>query len=191
MNKTAINISYTQSLLWIVLFIAIIFGVANIVELLFVDFIHGNPHRSQENALFMMTHFTPTFGAIAAVGALLVFTLPQIFQAQLVGDLTRRFGERARFAVWPALPLTAVLTWYCYDYLTPTISDFYAHGISLLRYLTTLGYQTAVTLFAFLHFEAGFHGRSRMPVVLVGLAIALATGAVWGYLQARQQYQFL
>ena len=191
MSRTAINISYTQSLLWIALLIAIIFGVANIVELLFIDFIHGNPHRSQANALFMMKAQTPIFSAIAALGALLVLTLPQIFQAQLIGDLIRRFGERARFAVWPALPLTAVLTWYCYDYLTPTIADFYEHGISLVRYLMTVGYQAPVTLFAFLYFNAGFHGRSRMPVVLVSLAIAMATGVVWGYLQARQQYRFL
>jgi hypothetical protein len=111
--------------LWIALFIAIIFGVANTVELLFIDFIHVNPHRPQSNALFMMKVNAPIVSAIAALGALLVFTLPQFFQTEIIGGLRRRFGEHARFAVWPALPLTAILTWYCYDYLTPTIADFY------------------------------------------------------------------
>jgi hypothetical protein len=190
-SKTAINISYAQSLLWIALFIAVIFGVANMVELVFVDFIHGNPHRPQSNAVFMMAAYTPMLGVIAIIGSLLVFTLPQVFQVQLIGALVRRFGERARFAALFALPFTAVLTWYCYDYLTPTITDGYEHGISLVRYLKTVGFQALVTLFGFLYFNAGFRGRSRKPVVLVGLAIAIASGAIWGYLQARQQYQFL
>jgi hypothetical protein len=201
MKKTTVGVSYVQSLLWIALFFAVAIGAMNVVQLVILDFIHGNPHRSQSNALFMMTVFTPLFGVIVAIGALLVFALPQIFQALLVGILKRAFGDRARFAVLLALPLTAVLTWYCFDYLTP--ADFnlginegpdwtpYRHGISMARYLTSLGFQAPVTLFGFLYFDAGLKGRARKPVIIAALAIAFVLGAISGFEAAQRQIQLL
>ena len=56
-DKTT-NISYARSLLWLAFFIAMICGMTNIVELLIVDFIRGNPHRTQANAMLMMVLFT-------------------------------------------------------------------------------------------------------------------------------------
>jgi hypothetical protein len=201
MSNKAVGVSYVQSLLWIALFFAVAIGAMNVVQLVILDFIHGNPHRSQSNALFMMTVFTPLFGVIVAIGALLVFALPQIFQALLVGILKRAFGDRARFAVLLALPLTAVLTWYCFDYLTPT--DFnlginegpdwtpYRHGISMARYLTSIGFQAPVTLFGFLYFDAGLKGRARKPVIIAALAIAFVLGAISGFEAAQRQIQLL
>jgi hypothetical protein len=201
MSKSAINTAYAQSLLWVALFMAIAGGVANIVQLLFVDFIHGNPHRTQDNALFMMAAFAPVVGVAALVGSFLVFALPQFFQAMLIGVLGRPLGPRARFVVLPALPLTAILTWTCYYYLIP--ADFnvdinpdpdgtpYQHGLTLARYLKTLAIQAPITLFSFWHFDAGFRGRSRKPAVLAALAFALVVGGIMGYVMAVEQYQFL
>src|ERR1700753_2910611 len=142
MTRITTTSSYLQSLLWTALFMALMNGETNMVELLFVDFIRGNPHRTQANAIFMMTVYTPTFGVIAFVGTIVVFALSQFFQAELVGAFERAVGDRARFTPLVALPATAILTWYCYDYLTPSnlccagnCMEPYEHGISVSRYL--------------------------------------------------------
>jgi hypothetical protein len=86
------------------------------------------------------------------------------------------------------LPLTAVLTWYCYDYLTPSNLCFagncmeaYEHGLSIWRYMTALAIQTPVTLFSFLYCNTDLCGRSKKPVLLATLAIAIAIGGIYGY----------
>jgi hypothetical protein len=42
MNKRAVTISYAQSLSWTALFTAITVGASSIVELAFVDQVHGD-----------------------------------------------------------------------------------------------------------------------------------------------------
>jgi hypothetical protein len=190
-NKPTVGISYLQSLLWVALIIAVMLGASINVELVFFDFIHGNPHRTQSDAFAIMETFPPLFAVIAAIGTLLVFGPSQVFQARLVGILERKLVGRARFAVLLALPVTAVLTWYCYDYLTWTITDGYKHGISLVRYLRSMGYQAPVTLFGLLYFDAGSKGRARWPIVIAALAIATIVGVIWGYETAQQQIQLL
>jgi hypothetical protein len=191
MDKPTVGISYLQSLLWVALIIAVMLGVSIIVHLVIFDFVHGNPHRPQSNALAMMAEFPLMFGLFAVIGTLLVFGPSQVFQAGLVGILERKFGGRARFAILLALPVTAVLTWYCYDYLTPTITDGYKHGISLMRYLRSMGYQAPVTLFGCLYFDAGAKDRVRWPVVVATAAIASMIGIAWGCETAQQQIQLL
>jgi hypothetical protein len=198
MSKFTIHVSYVQSLLWFALFVALIGAESNIVELLFIDFVHGNPHRSQENALYMMKVDTPVSGIIAFIGTFLVFTLPQFFQAGCIVALDRPFGDRARFAALFALPVTAVLTWYCYDYLTPSNLCFagncmepYEHGLSVSRYVMALAVQTPITLFSFLYFNARIRGGSKWPILLAALAVTLVAGGIRGYLKARGQFQFL
>ena len=201
MNPRSVAISHAQSLLWLALFAAIALGVTNLVELTLIDFVHGNPHRPQSNAAVMMVVFTPVFGIAGAIGTLLVFTLPQLFQVALIVNLGRMFGDRARFASLLALPLTAILTWYCYDYLTPT--DFnlginvgpdwtpFKHGLSVSRFLLSLAAQAPVTLFNFLYFDARLRGESKTSILVVSLAIAIALGLINGYAMAQKQMQFL
>jgi hypothetical protein len=201
MSKSAVAISYGGSLLWVALFIAIAIGVMNVAELTLIDFVHGNPHRPQSNALFMMAVFTPIFGIIGAIGTFLIFTVPQLFQAALIVTLSQIFGDRARFAALLALPLTAILTWYSYDFLTPT--DFnlginvgpdwvpFKHGLSLSRFMSSLAVQTPVTLFSFLYFDAGPGRLSKKSVLVTSLATAIVVGLIWGYLRAQNQLQFL
>jgi hypothetical protein len=198
MSKGAIHVSYLQSLIWVALFMALSGSEANIVELLFIDFVHGNPHRTRENAIFMMKAYTPELGVITMIGTFLVFTLPQCFQAEVVSALDQKFGDRARSWALLALPLTAVLTRYCYDYLTPSNLCFagncveeYEQGLSLSRYMTTLAIQTPITLFSFLYSNACLRGHSKTPILLAALAVALVAGSIWGYLMARGQLQFL
>jgi hypothetical protein len=190
--------SYMQSFLWITLLIVIIQAVRFNVEIVFVDFIHGNPHRPQSNALFMMEIYTPIFAILSVIGCFLVLALPQCLQAALIQTLQPTYGCKARFVVFLALPVTAVLTWYCYDYLTPSNVCFagcylllYEHGISVSRYAAALAVQAPITLFSFLYFDAGLRGASRRPVVIAALALAVAIGGILGYFSAQAQYQFL
>jgi hypothetical protein len=198
MSKIDVTFSYLQSLLWVALFMALMSAETHIVELLFIDFVHGNPHRTRENAISMMKDGAPISAIIALIGTFLVLTLPQFFQAEVVGASHQIFGDRARFAALLALPLTAVLTWYCYDYLTPSNLCFagncmepYDHGMSISRYVKALVIQAPITLFGFLYFDAGLRGQSRGPILLAALAVALVAGGIRGYLMARGQFQFL
>jgi hypothetical protein len=201
MNQRAIGASYAHSLLWIVLFTAVTVGVMMIAHLVFFDIIHGNPHRTQKDVIDMMVTMTSILGIIAAIGSILVFTLPQVFQAALIAVLHRMFGSRARFAVLAALPIVAVLTWYCYDYLTPSDVGLginagpdwtpYRHGISIARYMRALAFQVPVTLFSFLYIDTGFRGTSKWPVLTAALVIVIVAGGVWGYVTAQQQIEIL
>src|SRR5262245_22860247 len=150
-------VAYARSLIWVGLLIAISLSVLNIVALVLFDFIHGNPHRTHENALTMMVVFPPFFVIVALIGVILIFGLTQCLQAVVADFLMRRFGRLAQFAIILALPATTVLAWYCYEYLTPT--DFYLggrpegwrpyqHGLTQTRYLVMLIAQTLVTLFS-------------------------------------------
>jgi hypothetical protein len=186
MSKRAISASYAHSLLWVVLFAAVTVGVMEITHLVFFDIIHGNPHRTRENVVSMMITTTPTLSVVAVIGSILVFTLPQVFQAVLLAVLHRTLGSRAQFAALAALPLTAVLTWYGYDYLTPSWAP-YQHGISVSRYLGALAFQAPVTLFSFLYINAGFRAASKWPIVIAALVLTFAGGGVWGYVTAQQQ----
>jgi hypothetical protein len=198
MSRSKIQISYTLSLLWLAFLIALLHAETHIVELLFIDFVHDNPHRTQENAISMMKTNTPVFAVIALIWTFLVFTLPQFLQAELVGGFEAIFGDRARFAPLLALPVTAVLTWYCYDYLPPSnlclsfgsCAEAYEHGLSTSRYLTALAVQAPLTLFSFLYFDAALCGQSKIPVLLGALAITLVVGGLRGYLLARGQILF-
>jgi hypothetical protein len=197
MSKSFVNISYALSLLWIVFFIAVTVAVVLIGGLVVSDLIHTNPHRTMGNVVIMMVVETPLICVIAIIGCFLVFTVPQFFQAGMIVTLHPIFGSRARFIVLPVLPLTAVLTWYCYDYLTPSDLNLgvnaspnwtpYEHGISSSRYLMTLVTQVPITLFSFLYFEVEFHRWSRKPFLVAGLILAVIIGGVWGYETAQDQ----
>jgi hypothetical protein len=69
--------------------------------------------------------------------------------------------------------------------------EAYEHGLSVSRYLTALAMQAPITFFSFLYLTAGSSGRSRKPILLVALALAVVIGAIRGYVRARAQYQFL
>jgi hypothetical protein len=201
MNRSAIYISYVRSLLWIALLMAIAVGLAIIVMTVFVDFVHGNSHRTKANAIFMIMFFPVILGIVTIVGSLLVFALPQCFQAVVTDVLVSRFGRVAQFGVLLALPLTATVAWYCYDYLTPT--DFnlginvgddwtpYHHGLTLRRYLAMLVIQTPISLFGLWHCDATIRNASKKWVIRAAIALAGVAGVMWGYGMARTQYQFL
>jgi hypothetical protein len=193
--------SYAKSFLWVALLMAVAIGVAIIIELAFVDFAHGNPHRTQVNATEMMLLFPPIIGLIAIIGTFLVFALPQCFQAILADVLVRRFNRRGLVGVLLALPLTAGLTWYSFEYFTPTDLNLginaspawapYQHGLTMQRFLATLAFQTPITLFNLWHCDTTIRVRSKNSIIMAALLLAVVVGVIWGYRMAQEQYQFL
>lgn len=192
---------YARSLAWLTLLAAVGVGVSQIVELVLIDFVHGNPHRTQENAVEMMIIFAPLFGLIAAVDTVIVFSLPLSFQALVSGALARQFGGRAQMAVLLALPITALITWYAFDYLIPSYTPLaitagpdwqpYRHGLTSARYFAALAFQTPATLFSVAYVGTTGSPRRRRAVVLLALVAAAIAGGYEGHRVAATQYQFL
>lgn len=196
MSERAIYLSYAQSFIFVALFLALARAEANVVQLLLLDFMGVNPLETQ-HAMSTMKIDTLAFAIVDIVGVFLVFAPPQLFQVVLTSVLESPLGDEARFTPLMILPVTAVLTWYCYDYLTPSNLCFagncmpvYEHGISAERYLAILLVQTPITLFSFFYFDAGLSGRSKVRVLLVALATVIIVGLILGCLRARFQLQY-
>jgi hypothetical protein len=198
MSKNEVYASFAHSFLWVLLFAAATVAVSSVTHLLFFDLAHGNPPRTQRDVVALIAAQTPFICLVTAIGSLLIFALPQAFQTALVAVLHRT--SRARFAGLPALPLTAVVTWYCYDYLT---FDFtlgtnaspdwtpYQHGISLARYMKALAFQTPVTLFSLLYIDTNYRGASKRLILIAAFAIVLVAGGAYGYVTAQQKILLL
>jgi hypothetical protein len=179
MRMRAVAISYAKSLAWIAILIAVAREVAGTGAILLYDFKHG-----WHSNILLMAIISLALWVIATIASLITFAPVQAFQVLVIGIMRGEFGDRARFAALSSLPITAVLTWYCYDYLTPDDFHFgakfgpgsepYQNGISVARYLAALAVQTPLTLFAFLCFEADRHHRSKAPIVIAALVVAIA-----------------
>ena len=183
MRMRAVAISYAKSLAWISMLIAAALDVVAIGAVLLNAFAHG-AHGSPSDVP-LMAIFVLIAWVIATIVSLIMFAPVQAFQVLVIGIMQREFGDRARFAALSSLPITAVLTWYCYDYLPPNELHFgarigsawgYQNGISIARYLATLAVQTPVTLFAFLYSEADRHHRPKAPIIIAALVVAISIG---------------
>lgn len=200
-DKGGVKTRYALCLLWLSLIFAIIAMTSNITELVFVDFVHGNPHRPKSNAVEMMWLFSIIFGITSIIGCFLVFSLPQIVQAVLHSKARQLPRPFSYVSILLTIPLISVLTWYCWEYLTPT--DFnlginegpdwkpYQHGITIQRYLSALAFQTPVSLYSIIYCEPDLIKVSRGAVMTVGLALAVPIGIWCGHRLAMEQYGFL
>ena len=193
--------SFLYSFLWIAFFIIVIQGFSIIISLIFIDFIHGNPHRPKSNAVVMMFIFPLLTGIVALIGTFLVFIISQIFQAGTLLLTERRYGLKAVIFLAFTLPLTTLVTWYCYDYLTPSEMNFgfnapedwtpYKHGLTGARYLKSFVAQLLITIFNVLYWISIYKKNIRKPLLFTTLIIAILVGSVWGYVMAINQYKFL
>jgi hypothetical protein len=182
--------SFMKRLLWLAVFTATAAALLGITDIIFLDFVRGNPHRTQENAIWMIKYHTPITFLIAGVGVMIVFAIPQYLQAVSIALLLKRFGSRGLYGIAMVVPLAAVLSWYCYDYLTPSnfnlginVQITYQHGLTLSRYLTTLGFQALITLFSLLRWrlQARNNGKAQTVLTLTTFVASVALGALSGY----------
>ena len=195
MKRSGAFASYAQSFAWVVGLVAAVFAVGNITAVIGADFIHTNPYRPLSNSIDMIVVLSPIIMLIVGGASLITFFVPQCLEALWAGQLTQRLGDRARFLVLLAVPLTAVLTWYCYDYFLPEISlgiydgpDWvpYQHGLTPSRYAKALAVQTPLSLFNILYFDSVGRSRYRKIVLLIALAAVVVVGAAQGWPSASE-----
>jgi hypothetical protein len=194
-------VKYAFSLNWLAAMVAVAAVISNVVELFLFDFVHGNPHRSQQNALEMMALYSPILALIAFIGTLLCFGPSQLLQAVAAGWLSRRIDTRFLASMTLLLPVAAAITWYSYDYLTP--SDFnlainegpdwqpYQHGITVTRYLGAIAAQLPISVFSAIHVSTVDYPFYRRALVVSSLTLAVVGGATWGYRLAAADIQLL
>ena len=200
-NKGGVKARYALCLLWLSLIFSIISIISNITELVFVDFIHGNPYRPKSNAIEMMWLFSIILGIISIIGCFLVFSLSQMVQAVLHSKLRHLPKPFSHLTILLTIPLLSVLTWYCWEYLTPT--DFnlginegpdwepYQHGITIQRYLSALAFQAPISLFSIIYCDPDLIRMSRKAILTAGLVLAVPIGIWCGHRLAMEQYGFL
>lgn len=108
-----------------------------------------------------------------------------------------KFGNSPNVRHW----ISAIITWYAFDYLTPSNimlginadSDWrpYEHGLTPTRYLSAFAAQAAATLFTIAYAKTIAKRRSRAALIGYALVAAIVIGAGFGYCRALIQYQYL
>ncbi len=188
--------SYLKSLVWIATFVAIAAFFQMCADVLCVDFLHVNPHRTQSNAGLIPLLFTPFVFVIVLLVLALSFGVTQLVQALLTKCMIQKFRRSGLYAPIIGIPLWALLSWYCYDYLT--LHDFnlginegpewipYHHGLTFDRYLIMLLIQSGITLFSFCQLILEIKNRptARKNLLLALAMFASIAGALDGALHA-------
>jgi hypothetical protein len=124
-----------------------------------------------------------------------------MLQAGVAYLLVPKYGRLSFLFVALILPITGVVTWYCFDYLTRSNINLainegpdwtpYQHGISPLRFLAATGVQAVVTTFTVAYCITRYRRRLRKQLLLTVLFLTMLTGVALGYRGAKVQYRFL
>jgi hypothetical protein len=199
---TGVPFTFLRSLAWVALFIAVATVGSFVVEIIIVDFVHGNPYRTQSNAWAMLASFPPLLAVFAMIYAVLIFALAQALQAFAVRAAMKLFRPREVLVLLLLLlPVTTLFTWFSFDYLTAHDTNLgfqegadwmpYQHGLTATRYSLALLVQAPVSLFCGLYWWFVDRVKSKRLLLLSALAVALAAGCAMGYRGALNQFQFL
>jgi len=186
--------SFFTSLAWVVVIITCEILFSRSADVINVDFLHTNPHRTQSSAASMIFTIAPFIFIITLFGIALTFSFSQFVQAFLAKKLMRKYGTRGLYSVVLSVPLVAVLSWYCYDYLTPSGGlgincgpewRPYEHGITMDRYLIMLGIQSFVTLLSISRLTMENKRLvTKIYLLLVWLGCASIIGFIHGFMTA-------
>lgn len=183
-RRDAVYAAYAQSLFWIILLAVALELFAVPLRYLVVGLIQGNPHPVGAGVTANAILFSIILGAVTVVKAAIVFGPPSLFQAAIT-DLSARMRIREIAGVCLAFPFTALVAWYCYDYLVPSNHGLwntlpYEHGLTVGRYRAILAIQGPSSLFGFLYWRARVRRRSRLLLIVGALTAILVAGAMWG-----------
>lgn len=185
-----------KNLAWVAIAISLFITFILISNLFWVDFIHANKNRTQQNAALFAAIFTPITIAISLIGTAVIFSLSQGLQSLFAFELLRRLNNRHLCLAALFIPLAAAISWYCYDYLTP--SDFnlginegadwvpYKHGMTIHRYLSMLLAQSCITLFSLLCLQLEMSNRRHTSKILLTAVLLFSslTGMTLGIYRA-------
>lgn len=187
--------SYIKSLFWVAVIITFAMFFLDVANILKVDFLNVNPNRSQLHAASLPFSSVFIFFIIDLIGIFIVFSLSQIAQA-LIGSISiQQFKKLSLYVIAATVPFTTVLSWYCYDYLTPT--DFnlginvgaewtpYQHGLTPQRYLVMFCLQSCVTIFSTvrLKFEIADKNLAKRNFLFIVIGIFSTIGWIIGFLK--------
>jgi magnesium-transporting ATPase (P-type) len=133
-----IYFSFFRSLVWVIFIVTWTIFFFLSADVINVDFLHVNPNRTQSHAAMMPFIFAP-FIFIAVLFIAMTFSCSQFVQAFLAKELVQKYGSRGLYGIVLSVPMAAVLSWYCYDYLTPSDINLgigpewrpYQHGLTL------------------------------------------------------------
>lgn len=145
----AIQSSFLSLILTVVAVVAYKFCYF-LVDVIWTDYLHSNPHRTQFNAAILPFVLILVGTPFFFVGMWIVFGLAQVLFAIIV-VIFRDPGRRA-MTLFIALPAAAALSWHCYDNFIPDRFGIlagpdwvpYEHGMTRERFRWTLGAQTLV-----------------------------------------------
>ena len=140
-TKPSVMGDHARSFAWLMLMTGIFLATLAVIQDILVHFFLGNPAKVQQQASMLAILLTLDF-LIATLGLFLVAGASQSVVAAIASLLARRYGRRTQALALLAVPAVAVLTWYCFDYLTPSNMalipglDYvpYEHGLTPPRY---------------------------------------------------------
>lgn len=171
MPINAIFSSFYKSLFLISILVSIAIFFSILSNVIFIDFLRVNPNRSQLHAASLPFIFLPIVLICNVLATGVVFSFSQLFQAVITNHFIKKNQRHALYSSALAIPFSAVFSWYCYDYLTPT--DFnlgintdsswtpYQHGMTVSRYFVMLCLQSCVTFFSIFRFKFEIEARHK------------------------------
>lgn len=189
--------SYFRSLLFVAVMVTFAIFFLMVTDVINVDFFNINPHRSKSHAASLPFLFAPIFLILSTLGIFITFSIAQIVQAMICSISIQKFCLRGYFIIATTTPLMAILSWYCYDYLTPSDFNFgfnegadwvpYQHGLTMQRLLIVLGLQSFVTIFSIvrLRFEIGGHNLANKKFLFAAVGFASIIGIGAGILKTQ------
>ena len=195
-DPPGLKTSYALSLWWVALSFAAAVTSAMFTNIIFFDFVHRNPNRTTADSILTFVFMSPIMSLLVIIGCFLVFSLPQVAQAAVHVFLKRLPRPFSQLLILLFIPFLGLLTWYCWEYLTPT--DFlggddpdwkpYQHGITMQRYLAALSYQVPISIFSIVYFEPDLLRTTRKTSRLVVIGCAVLAGAWYGHAMAVAGY---
>ena len=182
--KLGVMGDHARSFAWLMLIVGTFLATLTVVQDILVHFVFGNPTKIQQQASMLAILLTFDF-LIATLGLFLIAGASQFVVAATASLLARSYSRRTQAFALLAVPAVAVLTWYCFDYLTPSNMvlipgpDYvaYEHGLTPSRYGKIAAFQAAVTLFTVIYTTAATTKIRRwLPFTCCGIAVGVGFG---------------
>ena len=190
-----------------VIFISLLFALSAstkyITELVIVDFVNINNSRTLSLTFETALVSVPFFSIIYVICTFIVFSIPLFLQNMLLNFIKTKINTNNIYIIIATTPLISIITWYCYDYLTPTDVNLgfnvgqeykvFEHGITPIRYLEALTYQTTVSIYCLfimrLKNEKYYNLKRYTKLILIFISIVI--GLIMGHRMAEEQYRYL
>ena len=177
--------TFARILAWFAALIAITAAVASFVTgvgVALVDLGSSEPLATPAARLLELVVFTLAIPFVCVTQALVIFTLPHLFQATVSQVAAIFWRTPAYVTTLVVLPLTALVTFYSYaHFIVPVHNTLsgedapYPHELTAITYLLALAAQIPETMFTAAYASA-MSGRLR-PTTVIRFSIGLAVVA--------------